>query len=207
MSDDLLSYHRIAMRIVERMPTTTQGGRTLLITSARRGEGKSFIAKALAGALRSQIAGPVALVTCSESALRTTPDDPNVATWSKLACVGDADSDMQRIKPPPNGSVSRIPYGDGDESTLFRQDRVARAFDLLRSLYAFTLFDGPVLTNCGFLGPSADGVLLVVNASRTRREIVKSSLRSGPVAPTKVLGVVLNERPSYVPRWLYRWAL
>jgi hypothetical protein len=132
-------------------------------------------------------------------------DDPKLATWNKLASPGI--EGMQRLAAPESGSVSQIPYGGGDALMLFRQDTVERALNLLRSQYAFILFDGPVLANCGFLSSSADGTLLVVNAARTRREIVKGSLRTSPVAPTKMLGVVLNERPSYVPPWLYSWAL
>ena len=90
---------------------------------------------------------------------------------------------------------------------MFRSVGVACALNVLRSRFAFVVLDGPNLPDCGVLGARADGSLLVVNASHTRREIVRGSLRANPIAPEKMLGAVLNETPFYVPKWLYRRAL
>jgi hypothetical protein len=77
----------------------------------------------------------------------------------------------------------------------------------LRSQFKFVVLDGPILANCGELAAITDGSLLVIDASRTRREIIAGGLQSNPINPRKMLGAVLNQMPRYVPRWLYRRAL
>lgn len=104
-------------------------------------------------------------------------------------------------------SLKRLPFGNGDETTLYRAAGVARALSFLRGRFAFVILDGPPLTDCGRLTECADASLLVINASRTRREIVKGGLQASGLATHNLLGAVLNERPQYVPRWLYRRAL
>jgi len=48
---------------------------------------------------------------------------------------------------------------------------------------------------------------LVVNAKSTRREVVQGALAANPIPVERLLGTVLNQRPDYVPEWLYRWVL
>jgi protein-tyrosine kinase len=56
----------------------------------------------------------------------------------------------------------------------------------------------------GFMG-SADGIIMVVEAERTRSEVVKSTAAVIAEASGHVLGMVLNKRRQYIPRGLYKW--
>jgi Mrp family chromosome partitioning ATPase len=51
---------------------------------------------------------------------------------------------------------------------------------------------------------SADGVVMVVEAGRTRREEITNAQRTIEVAGGKFLGFVLNKRRYPVPEWLYK---
>jgi Mrp family chromosome partitioning ATPase len=55
------------------------------------------------------------------------------------------------------------------------------------------------------LGNLVDGVVLVVEAERTRSPAVKQMLNIISVTGTKLIGMVLNKRRHYIPDWLYRY--
>jgi len=54
------------------------------------------------------------------------------------------------------------------------------------------------------LASSADGVVVVVEAGRTRRDEIMNAQRTVEVAGGKLLGFVLNKRRYPVPEWLYK---
>ena len=49
-----------------------------------------------------------------------------------------------------------------------------------------------------------DGVGLVVEAERSRLEVVQRTKELLVKSNANVLGVVVNKRRFYIPRWLYR---
>ena len=49
-----------------------------------------------------------------------------------------------------------------------------------------------------------DGVVLVVQAERTKREVVQRSMESIANFQGNILGVVLNRKKYYIPEFLYR---
>jgi Mrp family chromosome partitioning ATPase len=203
MRDD--AFHRLGLRVLNRLPERA-AGRAILVTSARDGEGKSFVAAALAEALVAQGAGPVALVRCSPD-----PRAPALPGWSDLL-----DSGQWQVG-PASGSVSGPASGSGEAgptvigagsrpraAALFHAQAVANALDVLRSRFAIAVIDAPSLAACGALLRHADGSLLVINACSTRREVVIGTLAANPIPTDRLLGTVLNRQPAYVPNWLYR---
>jgi Mrp family chromosome partitioning ATPase len=200
MSDDPLLFQRIAWRIARQLPGGGSG-RAVLVTSARPAEGKSFVARALAVAFGMQKIGPVALVECSRTGESSWSAAPDAVTWRNLVVAG------VQARLPEESAVTLIPWGGADPSTAFQSAGVARAVGALRRQFAFVVLDGPILLNCGVLARVTDGSVLVVDANRTRREIIAGGLQANPIDPQKLLGAVLNQMPRYVPRWLYRRAL
>ena len=204
MNGDSMLFPRMASRIVERLPRANRG-RAVLVTSARRGEGKSYIAARLATALVGQIDGAIALVECSTGSPGSSDGTVASISWTDLV------TNRSRAVPPPAilgaGALVRIPCGNGEAAPPFRSAGIAYALNLLRERFAFVVLDGPILSDTGVLSACSDGSVIVINARRTRREVVRGSLRAYPIVPEKLLGGVLNEAPRYVPKWLYRRAL
>jgi protein-tyrosine kinase len=204
MKDD--AFYRLGLRVLGKLPATQQGlGRVVVVTSARDGEGKTFVAHALCKALAAQCTGPVALVTCQA--------DPRAAAhlgWSDLVDTGDWHADMARSTTGQGADHAFVQISAGSKAraeTLFKPDAVAAALQVLRGRYSMVVIDAPSLSACGALTRQADGNLLVVNARDTRREVVQGALAANPMPPERLLGTVLNQRPDYVPGWLYRWML
>ncbi len=89
---------------------------------------------------------------------------------------------------------------------LVRLDRVKRAMHLLAQSYSFVILDtGAVLRapETPLLAAGADGVILVVRANRTRREVVQRTTQMLGKVNCRLLGTVLNDRRYPVPGFLY----
>ena len=56
----------------------------------------------------------------------------------------------------------------------------------------------------GFMG-HPDGVIMVVEAERSRSEVVNATTAVIAEASGHVLGLVLNKRRQYIPKHLYKW--
>jgi hypothetical protein len=202
MNDTITDFQRLAWRVAEALPDRN-GGRAVLVTSARRGEGRSYVAAALASALSEQTSRVVALCDCAHDS-RVALEDQGMQPADGVIAVGSKELTAYL---PQNGSlIVHVPFGHGSLPSLFHGPSVQQALDVLRGHYGYLVLDGPLLDDCGPLSAHTDGTLLVVNASRTRREIVKGSLQANPDVRRKILGTVLNESPRYIPRWLYRRA-
>jgi Mrp family chromosome partitioning ATPase len=71
----------------------------------------------------------------------------------------------------------------------------------------WVLLDCPAITSCNdaaSLAGSVDGLILVVEAERTRWEVAENARKSIKGGNGNVLGVVLNKRRYHIPNWLYR---
>jgi len=49
-----------------------------------------------------------------------------------------------------------------------------------------------------------DGVILVVEAEKTRWEVASRAKEDLLQANSKILGVILNRRQFHIPEWLYK---
>jgi capsular exopolysaccharide synthesis family protein len=95
----------------------------------------------------------------------------------------------------------------GDSSVLLNSESLKTRIAELRKEFDYVLIDSPPLSSYSdgiVLGQLADGVVLVLEANATRREVamrVADSLRAKEV---KVLGAVLNKRTFPIPDAVYK---
>jgi hypothetical protein len=77
----------------------------------------------------------------------------------------------------------------------------------LRLAFDYILIDCPALHSAAdvfSLSPLVDGIVLVVEAGKTRRDQVLQAERSIGFARGKLIGQILNKRTFIVPHWLYK---
>jgi Mrp family chromosome partitioning ATPase len=77
----------------------------------------------------------------------------------------------------------------------------------LSAVFDYTLIDCPSIKDsyeAAMLAPGVDGVVLVVEADRTKRDQIQRAQQTIEMANGNLLGLVLNKRRYVVPRWLYR---
>jgi Mrp family chromosome partitioning ATPase len=102
-----------------------------------------------------------------------------------------------------------LPCGRNDlpNLELVRSERVADALREMTRHYAFVVIDaGASLAapETALLASPAAGVVLVVRANRTRREVVQRAVEALNRARCRLLGVVLNDRRYPIPGFIYR---
>lgn len=175
---------------------------TFLVTSAIKGEGKSFIASTLAIAF-AQIGKRVVLV---DADLRK-PDlhrlfglDGSVGLANVLLDTASLDSALlptrlETLKLLPAGV---LPKGS-DAATpaeLFSSEAMQHLLQRLKGQFEIVLIDTPpiaVVTDASILAPMVDGVLLVVELGHVSRSAVQEIKEQLELAQAKLLGAVINK--------------
>jgi len=77
----------------------------------------------------------------------------------------------------------------------------------LRSAFDYVLIDCPALRESNdilSLAPFVGGVILIVEADKTRRDQILNAEKSIEFARGKLIGHILNKRSYLVPEWIYR---
>jgi Mrp family chromosome partitioning ATPase len=94
-----------------------------------------------------------------------------------------------------------------DPHTLLNSDRLQPRLAELRAEFEYVLIDAPpvnLYADAALLGRLTDGVVLVVQANSTHREVAKKAKESLESARLRVLGAVLNKRTFPIPEFWYR---
>jgi polysaccharide chain length determinant protein (PEP-CTERM system associated) len=182
------------------------GGRVLVLTSAAGGEGKSLTALNLSLALASSLEGRVLLVDCDlrrpQVHERLGLKDPS--GFSDLLAVTDRDvspyiSKIGNLHVMTGGAQLSEPVGLSSRRT---REILAR----LREEYQLIVLDSPPIVpiaDSHFLAAQADGVILVIRARQTRRELLQRAVES--LGATNILGVVLNDVEYADTRYAYAY--
>ena len=175
------------------------------VTSCTRGSGVSTVASNLAIAAAQINEQPVLLLDLSGSQrvaraelgrsgddlLLDSPADP----WSS-----------QRVRPTTVANLSVLSVASAAEPPSVALD-AGRIHDLLEGLesdFGFVVVDLPAVESslCFVTAGLLNGVLLVMEAERTRGHVAARAKQRLIDANANLLGVILNKHPQHVPSWL-----
>jgi polysaccharide chain length determinant protein (PEP-CTERM system associated) len=196
-------YGILAMKVEQWMEKS--GGKVLVVTSAAGGEGKSVTALNLGLALSRSLKGRVLLVDSDLRrprvheclGLNTTKGFADLLahtgdeTGSYISKLGSLDVIVGGA-PPVN------PVG------LLASPQARELLARLRKEYALIVVDSPPIVpiaDSHILAGMADGVVIVVRARQTRRELFRRAIQS--LGAANVLGVVLNDVEYGDTRYAY----
>jgi len=93
------------------------------------------------------------------------------------------------------------------EARTLAPDSLRESLDAVASGYDWVVIDGPPVLespDAATLGAVADGVVVVVQAGRTKRPVLARSVDLMSRAGGRVLGMVLNRRRLEIPEFIYR---
>jgi len=183
--------------------------RVIQFTAARRKEGTSTIVRAYARALANDVQRSVLIVDGNE----IHPDqhqhfgiDAQVG-WDDMIVRGEPMKRGVYITSHPNLSI--VPFSRRSSSITrpFDLATVEQGFALLRSRFDVVLVDSGPVFQPGAVGTSrmSDGIVLVVEAERTRWPIALRAREALERGGGRVLGIVLNKRRYHIPDAVYRW--
>jgi Mrp family chromosome partitioning ATPase len=189
----------------------TEGNKGIVIhvVSVHAGEGSSTVARELASHLADHSRRRILLLDADD-------DGRAQARWFGMA-EGEGVADRALDGRPIDGAVA--PIGNTvlhvgllaeDPATITNateRNAVAALYEQFRGEYAITIIDCPPIEQAPdmvALSRHADGVVMLIEAGRTRAPIAMRARDMIADAGGRVIGVVLNKRRDYIPDFLYR---
>ena len=189
--------------------SNTDQSKAYLICSALRFEGVSTLACLLARSLARSRKEPVLIVDAN---MRF----PSIHKQFKLPLEGGL-LDVVNGKLDPQASIKKtgienlFVVTNGRPSTsvesIFETKKFIDCLSFWRTKHHFLIFDSsPILPYPDSLGLASilDGVILVVEFERTRREVVLKAKETLQAVSAPIVGVVINRIRHYIPDFLYR---
>ncbi|MDP6717522.1 MAG: CpsD/CapB family tyrosine-protein kinase, partial [Pirellulaceae bacterium] len=187
--------------------TTTATSQAIGLTSCAHAEGVSTVAANLAVAAAGESARPVLLIDTDFA------QSPTQSMFGLAPGPGFVDALSGETKLPECIRWTSIPnlhlMGPGAQAVTLGAAGGPATFhsliEILKLEYSWVLFDLPIVSECHFptLISNLDGLLLVVEAERLRRQVVMRAKEQLENNDAKVLGVVFNKRQHHVPNWIY----
>ena len=179
------------------------------VTSAVYGEGKTTVAMNLAGTIAQNSTNRVSLVDLNFRSwdLQTRLNLPPCA--GMVDVLEGAEDDLNRIVQRTElDNFTIVPAGRAatNPARLARSARLSEVMSALRMDNEFIVVDmAPVLpvADTRVLAKVLDGIVMVVRAGVTPREIVQRAIEA--VGDDRVLGVVLNGTEMAMPKWMQRY--
>ena len=171
-------------------------GVCIVFTSALHNEGVTYVVRRLGQEL-AQHDDKNTLIIDSAYLQKLTPVD-----LDQIAASSRRESNRYCVLTADSSEVRHA------ESSPWKSDRGFREQCLrtLKSVFDYVLIDCSPIghdATAASLAPISDGVVLVVEAGRTRRSHIQFSEQILRSAHGKVVGYVLNKRRYLIPDWLY----
>ena len=184
--------------------------KTIALTSSKDGEGVSSVTSKLAISLANHIEGRVLLIDSnfelpSLHRIFRSPQSPGFG--DVLVGHSNLQNAIHQTMVP---NLHILPTGELGYNPTPKYDS-PKFGDVLREMenkYTFTIFDCPSVERdpnaAARLSSMVDGLILVVEAEGIKWEVLDRIKNRLEKANTNILGVVLNKRKFYVPKWIYR---
>lgn len=173
--------------------------RSLVVTSPAAGEGKSTVAANLAVTM-AQSGRRTILVDCDlrRPTLHELFDLPAEPGFTNLVLEQVSEPPLQ-----PTGVENLWLLAGGPKppnpADLLGAERVDHIIALLSSKADIVLFDAPpvvAVTDAAILGAKVDGILLVIQAGKTRRDHSERAKELLDKAKVRIVGVTLTNAPK-----------
>ena len=91
--------------------------------------------------------------------------------------------------------------------SVFQSEAFDEFLQKAREFFKYVVVDAPPLAGHPetlLLSRKADGVILVIESEKTRKQSALWAKKQIETAGGKLLGVVLNKRKYRIPNWLYK---
>ncbi|MEN6626343.1 MAG: hypothetical protein ABFD69_08970 [Candidatus Sumerlaeia bacterium] len=191
---------------------------TIGVTSCQPGEGVSSVVLNLAMAFSQDPAARVLVVDAKPNNIsrfrmmrklwkETPATDEKSGTEIVTADHPDHGS-SQLVRADGNFDIILVQGKQNGARNYFKVDMFRLFLEKARGQYSLILVDAPAIRENSFttlIASTLEGVLLVVEAGRVRREAIKKAADELQAMGGRILGVVLNRQRFPIPEFIYRW--
>lgn len=190
----------------------TKDYKMFLITSSINGEGKTVTSVNLAMAMAHDLNGKSILLIDADIRKGKVSRYLGINQSPGLTDIlnSDVSEDLTFVSPAgidnlvimPSGKISKNP------AELLGSKKMASLLQSLRGRFDYIFLDSapvmPVTDPC-ILGPMVDGVILVIQAGRTQRGMIKHTENRLTQARAKIVGCIMTNVEYHMPNYLYRY--
>jgi len=200
------SYQEVKIKLITRYPE--ESIKTILFTGTAHGNGTSTTAVSFATTLARDCHLNVLLLDVN---LRcpSLHDVFNIEPNHGLSNLLTENKKPPFFKKVGHGDLYVIPSGGKHSGplTLFESKRFDDFLKKVRKDFAYVILDAPPVNSYSeprVIGTKVDGVILVIESGKTRKQVAIRAKQELEEAGAKVLGVILNRRKHYIPEWIYK---
>lgn len=170
--------------------------RSLAVIGAAGGVGATTVAMNLA---RTMTAGNKTVLLIS---LKKSPPGGSGPAITKasgiLSLAGQMEGNFYYAEVPASHFLQIVP---GSDAALARMTQdLAEKYDVV----IWDLMPIDAAPNSAAICKHTEGVVLVLHAGKTRWHSAKHTINALKFSGANILGVVLNKKKVYIPRWIYR---
>lgn len=183
--------------------------RTLVISSSTYGEGKTITAINLAIIMAQDTNKPILLI---DGDLRKPQICQYLGLTPKMSLIDflmDGIPLETILLPTKISNLTVLPGGKAasNPSSLLESTKMKNLLTEVKSRFEYVIIDTtPILsvTDAGIIGSETDGVLLVIQADRTKREVIQRAQSALAEAQAEIIGSVLTRVQYPIPDFIYR---
>ena len=197
-------------KLVQRLFLSGAGGvRLVVFCGVEPGHGAGQVCAGASEVLAAQVSGGVCAVDANFSFPQLHPHFGVPSCPGLTDAVSDHGPLQSFVQQTPIANLWLISCGSGaseEVRTVLPPDRLQARLGDLRAQFDYILVSAPpahLSADTIALGRFSDGVVLVLEANSTRREVAQKSKLSLETANVKLLGAVLNNRTFPIPRAIY----
>lgn len=175
------------------------------LVASQKGEGVSIVAANLAAMLAER--GRVLLVDANVKDPSSHQIFGMRVSFGLLDVLANGKDWHRGVWKTPVENLDLMPIGTAQDKAEVDMSQFQRLLRLVGRQYDYVVLDLPAVKEAGYtvrLAGLCDQVGLVVEAERSRWEVVRRTTEYLDLVQANVLGVILNKRRYHIPGWLYR---
>jgi len=208
--DSMMQTRDETIKLVQRLFSSknSEPPQIVVFSGVESGSGCSWVCARVAETLAPQVEGSVCLIDADFHS-NSTARHFELGSLEKVPNERTLPPVLDKGQPPGAGRLWLASFRQpaAGWQTPGSLDRLRSRLSEMRKDFTVILIDAPPINtyaDAALLGSMADGLVMILQANRTRREAAERAKEILDAAGVRVLGAVLNKRTFPIPDFLYR---
>jgi len=208
--DSMMQTRDETIKLVQRLFSSknSEPPQIVVFSGVESGSGCSWVCARVAETLAPQVEGSVCLIDANFHS-NSTARHFELGSLEKVPNERTLPPVLDKGQPPGAGRLWLASFRQpaAGWQTPGSLDRLRSRLSEMRKDFTVILIDAPPINtyaDAALLGSMADGLVMILQANRTRREAAERAKEILDAAGVRVLGAVLNKLTFPIPDFLYR---